>query len=534
MNIYVVGVIISIIIYILVGNYAGSRVKDLDDYYVSGRNASTLLITGTLFASMMSTSGFMGDTGFAYGGHMTLMIVINALCAGGYIIGPLFFGRYIRRMEVHTMPEYFGKRFNNDKVRLFAGLTTVISLTAYLLAVIQGTGILMKELTGFSYETCLLISWVCFTSFTFYSGSSGVVLTDTLMCLVFLSATLVAGPFIFREVGGFTNVITNILKNPRLNNQALAYHGVLGTTYKTSFDAMGHAITIGLVWLITVSVSPWQAGRNLMAKDEHTTFRSGSLSVILTMVFLTFLYFMVFAVNLIDNNIYPTEKVIIWACLELVPPIVGVLVLTGVMAAGLSSASTFLSVVGFSLTNDIIKKEFKTEKSQLWFTRFTVLFVGFVALILSFIIPPNIRIISWFASTIIAASWGPVAFLSVWNRKINSKGAYYGMIFGFFGQLLATILGEFTGLEMKNLLHPFFIGIYLNFIGIYLGNRLGVKSLEEEVYQKKMHNLPENEKEERHYIRDKKYALAMVVAGVFVMVVGVTRWAVPYILYGGI
>lgn len=530
MNIYIIGVLISILIYILVGNYAGSKVENLDDYYVGGRNATTLLITGTLFASMLSTNGFLGDTGFSYAGHITLMIIINAICAGGYVLGPLFFGRYIRRMEVHTMPQYFGDRFNSKRIQKISAIITIVSLTAYLIAVIQGTGILMQEITGFSYIICLLISWVCFTSFTFYSGSSGVILTDTLMCLIFLISTLVAGPFIFAKVGGLKNVIHNILKDPNLNNQMLSYHGLIGenTSYTTSFDAISYAITMGIVWLITVSVSPWQAGRNLMAKNEHVSFRSGSLAVVLTVIFLTFLYFMAFSINLINPNIFPVDKVIIWACLEIVPPIIGVIVLTGVMAAGLSSASTFLSVVGFSFTNDLINKDFNTEKEQLWYTRWIMLGVGIISLVLAILIPPNIRIISWFASTIIASAWGLVAFMSVWSKKITEKGAYYGMIAGFFGQLTATLLDEFTKFDFKNLFHPFFIGIIVSFIAIKIGNKNSHIKDEEKEYFKKMHIIPEGEKDEKLYKTDKFFALIMVISGVMVSFIGISQWAIPF------
>ena len=82
MSIYTIGVIISLVIYILVGNYAGSKVKDVDDYYVSGRSAPTILIAGTLFASMLSTNGFMGDTAWTYTGHITAMIMMK-ICASG-------------------------------------------------------------------------------------------------------------------------------------------------------------------------------------------------------------------------------------------------------------------------------------------------------------------------------------------------------------------------------------------------------------------------------------------------------------------
>ena len=65
MDIYTTTIAISIIIYIAVGGYAGRGVKQLDDYYVAGRRAPTMLIVGTLVASVMSSTMFLGEAGFA-------------------------------------------------------------------------------------------------------------------------------------------------------------------------------------------------------------------------------------------------------------------------------------------------------------------------------------------------------------------------------------------------------------------------------------------------------------------------------------
>ena len=61
MNAYAYGILISITIYLVIGNYAGRKVKHLDDYFVAGRQAPTLLIVGTLVASLMSTNAFLGE-----------------------------------------------------------------------------------------------------------------------------------------------------------------------------------------------------------------------------------------------------------------------------------------------------------------------------------------------------------------------------------------------------------------------------------------------------------------------------------------
>ena len=197
-SIFLIGVVVSIALYLIVGLWAGRKVKDVNDYYVSGRDEPTLLIAGTLFASMLSVSGFTGDQGFCYSGNIVTLLFLNSMCAMGYVLGPLIFGRYLRRSKCTTMPEYFGTRFHDFRNRRVAAVITVISLTAYLLASITGVGILMQELTGLSYNFCLFLAWFCFTFFTFYSGSNGVVVTDTMMFLVFLIGTLIAGPYIFK------------------------------------------------------------------------------------------------------------------------------------------------------------------------------------------------------------------------------------------------------------------------------------------------------------------------------------------------
>ena len=66
MDIYTTTILVSILVYIAVGNYAGRKVKHLEDYFVVGRQAPTLLIVGTLVASVLSTNAFLGETGFSY------------------------------------------------------------------------------------------------------------------------------------------------------------------------------------------------------------------------------------------------------------------------------------------------------------------------------------------------------------------------------------------------------------------------------------------------------------------------------------
>ena len=533
MNIFLIGVIVSILIYLLVGLYAGRSVKNVDDYYVSGRNQPTLLIAGTLFASMLSVSGFTGDQGFCYGGNITTLVLLNSMCAMGYIFGPLFFGRFLRRSQCSTMPEYFGSRFQDFRNRRLAAIITVISLTAYLLASITGVGILMQELTGLSFETCLFLAWFCFTFFTFYSGSNGVVLTDTMMFLVFLGATILAGPYIFHAQGGLGSLLTNLMNNPYAAEGMLDYHGnIAGAGATDIFGAIMYAVTMGVVWMITVSVSPWQAGRNLMAKSEHVTFRAGAIASICTVVFLTYLNLQSVAVVNINPHLEDPQRVLIWASFNVMPKIVGTLVLAGIMAAGLSSASTFLSVVGFSITTDIVPHQFRSEKHQLWASRLVMLVYGIISLILAYMGLGGVRVISWFASTIIAASWAVPGIGSILWKKMSATGARWSMLAGFVGFITAKALVGF-GVEpfahiFLNFLDPFFVGLYLSILFAILGTHLHPATEAELEYHDTLMQLPPEEAVSKEYRIDRRFGWLLIGAGILTTTFLLLGWALPY------
>ena len=93
MDAYGISILISLLVYLIVGNLAGRKVKHLDDYFVAGRNAPTLLVLGTLVASVIGTNSFLGDVGMAYSGYATPLIWSVPICVLGYILGGLFFGR---------------------------------------------------------------------------------------------------------------------------------------------------------------------------------------------------------------------------------------------------------------------------------------------------------------------------------------------------------------------------------------------------------------------------------------------------------
>ena len=137
-------------------------------------------------------------------------LLFPSTAAAGYVVGALLFGRYLRRSEAPTVADFFGKRFASFRVQQVSGAVIILSLGIYLLIVTQGAAILLSDLTDLSYGQSLAVVWLSYTLFTMYSGSEGVILTDTLMFLLFTGASLVFAVYIVHDLGGVANAVENL------------------------------------------------------------------------------------------------------------------------------------------------------------------------------------------------------------------------------------------------------------------------------------------------------------------------------------
>ena len=339
MNIYFIGMIISMIVYVILGFVISGKVKDANDFFVSGRQAPTFLIVGSLVASYCSTGLFMGDVGEAYGGFFSPFIITVMMQVAGYVFGSVFFGKYLRRSEALTIPEFFGKRFESRNLRVLAAVTAIITMTVYLLSVMQGIGTLMNYVTGIDYNTCIFLALVTFGILTVTSGSKGVLITDTIMFGIFTAASLVAVVIIVGQLGGWDEAVNNVTT---INSVLFSWHGDLNHLYPTGVENMVWAVMTGLTWMAVCAVGPWQSSRYLMAKNEHVVVRSAVYAAIGVAALEFFIPTTSVLLNVFADQIPGPTQSMIWAAMNMVPTIVGVVVLTGVLAAGISSATTFL------------------------------------------------------------------------------------------------------------------------------------------------------------------------------------------------
>ncbi len=523
---YLVGISIGFTAYIVLSFLVSKNVKTANDFFVAGRNAPTFLITGSLVASFIGVGLFMGDVGESYSGFFAPIIVAVGVLSVGYIVGSVFFGRYLRRSECTTLPEYFGKRFDSNLMKMLATITSTFIMLVYILSCVQGIGTLMSALTGLSYKMCIVISVVVFTLITLFSGAKGVLITDTVMFGTFSVATIIGAFVIAQKAGGWTSAITE-MANYEIIPDILAGSGNLDYFYPTGAENMIWAVGYGIAWMAVLMVAPWQSSRYLMAKNEHAVVRS-SIIASASVFIIEFLMCMagVFT-NKINPDLENSSNALIWASMNIMPKFLGIIVLSGVLASAISSATTFLSLIGSNITMDILGV--KKERKQLLYGRIVILIVAIVVCLLCIFQPPQIFWITYLGATIVSCSWLPVSIASVWSKRVTKTGAFLSMLLGFIISSAMKIYVSVKAITLPIYFDPFFVGIAVSIIVLILGSMFTKVTEKEDEERKKLFVLPKGEDNPAEIKKTKIMVALTIPLGIIITGVLLAFWVIPYL-----
>lgn len=522
MNVYLIGIIISFVVYLIIGFIISRRVKNANDFYVAGRNAPVFLIVGSMIASYASTGMFMGDAGEYYSGMFSPMTIQTTMQIAGYVIGAVFFGRYLRRSQVYTIPEFFGRRFCSSGMHKLATVTAIIMMTVYLLSVMQGIGTLMSLLTGLDYQVCVILSMITFALVSIFSGASGVLITDTIMFGMF-TASLVVSVFIIANAGGGWYATVEQVCALDVDG-LLAWHGNRNYLYDTGLEYMIWGLIYGIVWMSVCMVGPWQSSRYIMAKNEHTVIRSSVFSAFGIFLLQLLVGMGSVAINIYNPGMETPTHVLIWAAQNMLPTVLGVVLLTGIMAAGISSATTFLSLIGSSVANDI----FGGKGKSIQIGKFAMAITCMVVIILDNYVATQIFWILYFGGSIVAASWMPVALASIFSKRVTKTGAFCGMLFGFLGCFATKLYSAFSGVTLPVYMDPTVVGMVLNTIAIVIGSALTKVTPEEIQAREALFVMPESEKDPAECQKTVRYMKLAPVLGAMVLGVLLVLWVIPF------
>lgn len=454
-----------ILFFIAVGIYVTKFVKSSSDFYVMSNSGNTFFITGTLLASLVSASTFLGIAGIIYvNGPPIFLIVFTSWL--GTCFAAIYTGRRLRAYNCQTMPDYLEFRFGS-KVRIVGTIIMLVGLVGYGLIQLMGAGVVLSAITGLSYELMITLFVVVLLIFGVLGGMWAVIVTDTLMCVTFIVATLIIAPAGLFEAGGISAITKTLVEENPL------YWSAGGAVLQSP---IGWTIGQMVLWILFMTAAPWLATRTFSAKNDFVVMKATIWTMVLATVMVTVYYIGVFAVRTINPSIDPPDTVLVWMSQNLVHPVIGGIGIAGIMAAILSTASTIFIYAGFALSKDLYERLISREmsdKEKVTKARWGQLIVGVVMLVIALSRPVSIYWIGAWAGALFAVSWLPVLVAGFHWKKASRSGIIASMIGGAASYiLLYQMINGWGILKLPFGIDPVIISVIFSFALLYFVSKV--------------------------------------------------------------
>ena len=170
----------------VIGLWSGRKEKQsADDYFLAGRTLPWYVVGSSFVASNISTEHFIGMIGeaFVYGICVAMSEWSNVLSFSALI---WFFIPFLLASRVFTTPEFMEKRFHPWLRQLFAVLTIVSNVVAFLAAVLYGGALALQSLFGWDLWPAIVLLGGVAGSWAIYGGLKSVAWTDFFTIVVMI------------------------------------------------------------------------------------------------------------------------------------------------------------------------------------------------------------------------------------------------------------------------------------------------------------------------------------------------------------
>ena len=445
-----------VVLLVMWGLYQGRKVKTDSDYSIAGRNLPGWVAALSERATGESSWALLGLPGMAYATGLTE--IWTALgCVAGIITAWAAIAWRLRdeaeKYQVNTFTEFIAKRHSEmgQKIRMVGSLTIVFFFFFYVGAQFLGGGKTLHTIFGIDPKLGMLITAVIIIPYTIYGGFRSVVYTDVIQAIIMI-VTLIVGPIV-----GIIFVASHPELFAQSIPQALAKAGSTYTSLTgaaTGFSA-GVVIMSGFSWFFGYLGGQPQLSMRFMAiKDpsqaRHARYIGIAWTVIAYMGALSigWLGIAIFGPGGLKDQEYVMPAVL----LKIFPPAIAAVLITGAIAAMISTADSLLILSASELSENIIKPALKPgpkkEKARqsLIHSRLVTAGLAAVALILSYFSPSKLifTMVSYVWAGI-GGTFSVVILLTLFWKRFHGKAVIVTIMVG----LLFTIIWSVTGMDTR-------------------------------------------------------------------------------------
>lgn len=452
----VLAILVYFIVVLTIGFiYAKRSNSSASEYFLGGRKVGPWFTALSAEASDMSGYLLMGMPGLAYFcGASDVGWTAIGLAVGTYL-NWLLVAKRLRKYSVKagdaiTLPGFYSNRFHDTKniIGTIAALIILLFFCVYCGSCFVTCGKLFNSLFGWDYRIMMVFGALIVFLYTMVGGYLSVVATDFVQgCLMFFALVIVFFGSI-TMAGGVENTVAFLSDIPgylSMTSMAVPLADANGAQMVEAgqplFDVPAEygllTVISTLSWGLGYFGMPQVLVRFMGIRSEEEVKTSRRIAIVWVIISM----FAAVMIGMIGRALIPVEfltqssaeSIFIRLSQIMLPAFFCGLVVSGILAASMSSASSYLLITGSSVAENIFRGLFKkdaTDNQVLIVSRITLAVVLLLGIAIAWEEDSVIFNVVSYAWAGLGASFGPLTLFSLYWRRTTKQGAIAGMVTG--------------------------------------------------------------------------------------------------------
>lgn len=423
-----------------------STTQSAEDFLMAGKNLGPLALAGTLFAANTGGASTTGVANNVYNFGLSAAWYVIAGGIGFVLVS--FIAPYFRRANANTVPQIVGMRFGK-RSHIVTAITSILALFMATGAQIIATASIINLLTGFDYSTAVIVTTLVVIAYTMVGGFASVASANMMHVLVITigMATAMIMMSANPAIGGLGNLFNRAAELSAASSGEVDYLNMFKVGIPT---IIGYIV----MYFMTFTTGQEIVQTLASARDSKTAVTGSVMAGVISAAFglipaVIGLMAYVAIPGFADGG--AKTNALAAATVEFAHPVIAGLVLPGVVAATVSSASGNMIGTATMFANDIYvpymsggkadaKKEIRISQIAM-----TVAGLFGMAVALS-----GSNIISVMMSAFALRSAGPFAafIFGLFADKVTEKAGFYAILIGtVVAAIWIFVLGSPFGLS---------------------------------------------------------------------------------------
>ena len=202
-------------IMIAVGFYCRKHSTSVDGFVLGGRAVGpwlTAFAFGTSYFSAVIFIGYAGQFGWNFGLASTWIGMGNAFI--GSLLAWIVLGTRTRIMTQSlgskTMPDFFEKRYESSKLKIFASIIIFVFLIPYTASLYNGLSSLFNNVFDIDYWIVVLIMAVLTGVYVIFGGYMATAINDFIQGIIMLIGIVAVIVAVLNDNGGLTQAVKSL------------------------------------------------------------------------------------------------------------------------------------------------------------------------------------------------------------------------------------------------------------------------------------------------------------------------------------